>query len=322
MGEQQIDISRNVYENNILDLEKKYFNLILKIIQSEGFKEDLLLVEKEIKDNYPEFRDIWHLKNKIKVPAERLMRHHVYIQWHDIIRGIYPSPVSSDLGIKMDDAIICIDLKTIDTDGNSGDISSTAVENNQTSFNNKNYSYIPTASNLKSIDHYSRLPVLTYIIKIIYTDDKYSFCLSRDLFPTIILACIPNGEISKLFNFDIIENFKTYNYYTPRDGECYESIPIPLNLLSSEENDFVEDYCLNKSGEEFTKVNINGTKPAFYNLKTRVLWWKTSEKNMSVIRAVKSGGSVRFSNEILKNRYDSLNEPWIGYYEFTLDSPV
>jgi hypothetical protein len=321
MGFQRTDIQRNAYENNILNLEKRYYELILEVIQSPDFKQDLLLIEKEIKDNYPEYRDIWDLKNKIKVPAERLTRHHIYIQWHNIIRGIYPSPVSSDLGIKTNDAVICIDLKTIDTHGNSGDISSTAVENNQTSFDNRNYPYIPTTSNLKSIDHYSRLPVLTYVIKIIYTDNGYSFNLSREDYPTIVVACIPNGEISKLFDYNIIENFKTYNYYSQRDGDYYISIPIPAGLTNSEQDQYVENYCLLESDRDYTKVQI-GSKPAYLDLATRILWWKTSERNTKVIRPVKSGGSVRFSNEILKNRYDSSNRPWLGYKEFTLEPPL
>jgi hypothetical protein len=78
----------------------------------------------------------------------------------------------------MDDAVICIHVKTIDIKGNHRDIKSTSVEKNQTSFVNENYPIIPTAANLKSIDHYSRFPVLTFIIKVIYTDDNYSFSLS------------------------------------------------------------------------------------------------------------------------------------------------
>ena len=48
MGTQSISITRNQYENNILDLEKKYFSLLLDIVQSDGFKQDLLLIEKEM----------------------------------------------------------------------------------------------------------------------------------------------------------------------------------------------------------------------------------------------------------------------------------
>ena len=318
MARQNNSISRNDYENKILALEKKYYNMIVDVVNSEAFINDLLLIEKEIRENYPEFRDIWDLKNKIKVPAERLARHHIYTQWHDYIKGIYPSPVSSDIGLKMADAIVCIDLKTIDTNGNSGDIRSTAVENNQTSFNNKNYPYIKTASNLKSIDHYSRLPVLTFVIKIIYNDDKYSFKLSRHAFPTIITACVPNGEISKLFDFNIIDNFKTYNYYSSKDGAYYTPMYMPKEVEKHEEAKYVEKICTEKG---FIKVSING-KPAYFDMAKQVLWWQTSVSNQRAVAAVKNGGSVRFSNDILKHRFDDKDTPWFGYHEFKIEKEL
>ncbi len=314
MARQNPSITRNDYENNILALEKKYYSMIVDVINSDAFINDLLLIEKEIRENYPEFRDIWNLKNKIKVPAERVTRHHIYTQWHDLIRGIYPSPVSSDIGIRMEDAVVCIDLKTIDTNGNSGDIRSTAVENNQTSFNNKNYRFIKTTSNLKSIDHYSRLPVLTFVVKIIYNDDKYSFTLSRDEFPTVITTCIPNGEISKLFDFNIIDNFKTYNYYNKKDGDYYEPIFTPDGLSNDDLKEFVRTEC---TARGYSQTNIGG-KEAYYDISMQTLWWLTSISNKKAIAAVKSGGSVRFSNDILRHRFDDKNQPWNGYDEFTI----
>ncbi|WP_282137369.1 hypothetical protein [Rossellomorea aquimaris] len=320
MGHQNNNITRNDYENKILDMEMQYFNRINRIINSEEFIGDLLLIEKEIKDNYPQFRDIWDLKNKIKIPAERLVQHHIYTQWHSDIKGIHPSPVSSDVGIRMEDAIICVDVKTLDTNGNSGDIRSTSVEKNQTSFSNKNYPYISTVSNLKSIDHYSRLPVLTFVVKIIYTDDNYSFILSRNRYPSIVLTCIPNGEISKLFDFNIIDNFKTYDYYSKHDDPRFESIIIPNNLENDEIEQFMDDECVNK--RNFNKTTVNGSKLAYYDMVTRTLWWKTSQSNKKVIRAVKSGSTVRFSNSILKERYDSKNNPWDGYIDMQLPAPL
>ena len=321
MGKQNVSIPRNSYENTILDMEHKYFDLILKVVQSEEFKKDLLLIEKEIKDNYQEYRNTWALKNKIKVPTERLFRHHIYIQWHKLIKGIYPSPVSSDVGIKTDDAIICIDLKTLDTIGNSNDIFSTTVERNQTSFNNRKYPYITTLSNLKAIDHYSGVPVLTYIVKIIYTDNSYSFKLCRQDYPTIIVTCIPNGEISKLFDYNIIENFKTYDYYSERDGEYYKPVLIPPGLNNHQVNEYVRNYCLIESDRNYVETMIN-SKPAYLDIATRVLWWKTSDKKIKMIRAVKCGSSIRFSNAILKERYDSSNNNWDGYVNFILDAPL
>ncbi|TYR72590.1 hypothetical protein FZC79_22195 [Rossellomorea vietnamensis] len=321
MGYQKKHIVRNDFENKILDIEKKYFNKLLKIIQSESFIDDLLLIEKEIKDNYPEFRDIWDLKNKLKVPAERLVTHHIYMQWHSEIKGIYPSPVSSDVGIRMKDAVICVDMKTIDTDGNSGDIKSTSVEKNQTSFSNKNYPYVPMQANLKSIDHYSRLPVLTFVIKLIYTDDKYSFKLNRNKYPSIVLTCIPNGEISKLFDFNIVDNVKTYDYFSKKDGEHFEPIQIPSTLKTREAIEtYMDKVCIDD--RKFNRANLGGSKLAYYNTATRTLWWQTTESRKKVIRAVKSGSSVRFSNKTLKARYDSTDEPWEGYIEMHLPEPI
>lgn len=177
MSKQDTKIKRSNKQNEILDLEETYFGLLEGVFFSNKFQDDLLIIEKEIRENYPKFKDTWNLKNKLKIPAERLVRHHVYMQLHEKIKGIYPSPISSDIGIMMEDCILCIDVKTVDTIGNSVDINSTQVEPNQISFDNSKYAYIKTESNLESIDHYTRRPVLTYVFKIIYTDDNYSFKL-------------------------------------------------------------------------------------------------------------------------------------------------
>ena len=79
-------------------------------------------------------------------------------------------------------------------------------------------------SNIKPIYYYhdNELPVLSYIIKIIYFDDNYTFGLNKDSdLPTIAVACIPNGKLSKLFNYDIIQNYKTYEYYSANDDVKY-----------------------------------------------------------------------------------------------------
>ena len=317
MPAQNTTITRNTMENSILELEKKYFDKINQMVTSKEFIDDLLLIEKEIRENYSEFTNTWNLKNKIKVPAERLIRHYIYMQWHDDIEGIYPSPVSSDLGIKMKDCVICVDIKTIDTIGNPGDIRSTSTEKNQNSFNNKNYPVFEFISNLKSIDHYSRRPVLTFIIKIIYSDDGYSFKLSRETYPTVITTCIPNGEISKLFEFNIIDNFKTYDYYTQNDGIALapylisKTYPNKLAMKSDLDIEFIDN-------RHFLDMTSRIGKIAYYDINHRCIWWLVSSGKRKMISAVKSGSSVRYNNEILKNRFDSHNNPWIGYIEYTI----
>lgn len=318
MSKQKIDVSRTDKQNEILNLEKKYFNLLYDMISSESFKDDLLLIEKEIKENYPKYRDIWDLKNKIKIPAERLIRQHIYLEFFDNIKGIYPSPVSSDLGIKLEDVVLCVDVKTLDTKSNKNDIKSTAVEKNQNSFNNKNFPYINIMANLDSIDHYSRLPVLTFVIKIIYTDDDYSFKLSRGQTPTLVLACIPNGELSNLFDYNIIENFKTYEYYSSADGEEYKEIIIPSEV---EPFEFADKECVERRGFSKIKVGTSGrtinspSKIAYFDSRNRILWWYINESGKKKIKPLKGGATTRFYNYILKNRYDSTNSLWEGYKE-------
>lgn len=315
MGKQLTTVKHTEMQNHILNLEKKYFTVLERVFTSKPFIDDLLLIEKETRENYPKFQNTWNLKNKIKVPAERLVRHHVYTELHDIITGIYPSPISSDLGIMTEDCVLCIDVKTIDTVGNSIDISSTQVEPNQISFQNTNHKYIQTVSNLESIDHYSRRPVLTFVIKIIYTDDNYSFKLSRVSKPSLVLVCIPNGELSNLFENDIIKNFKTYSYYTEQDNPSFVSKIIPSCYDTPEKRkDYVAEYCTNTMNFLQTVVQTDSrSKNAYFDAINRCLWWETSINKKPAIRAVKSGSTARLSNEYLRERYDSSNNPWVGY---------
>ena len=324
MAKQDISIMRTKKQNEILDLEKKYYAKLEEIVTSTSFQNDLLLIEKEIRENYPKFKETWDLKNKIKVPAERVIRHHVYLAFSDDIKGIYPSPISSDLGIRFDDCVLCIDSKTIDTDNNAGDIRATAVEPNQISFANDNHKYVKALSNLESIDHYSRLPVLTFIIKIIYTDDKYSFKLARITNPSVVLTCIPNGELSNLFDKDIIQNFKTYEYYSEKDNPAFAVHEIPAKYSSKKEKaDYTESYCVNQ-GYAPVEIELEGgsKKKAYYDVAHACLWWQTSASNKPVISAVKNGSSTRVSNRILEERFDSNDNAWIGYKEFQLPNPL
>lgn len=319
MGKQDRYIARTTYENNILDLEKHYFLRILNVIQSKEFKDDLLLIEKEIRENYSDYDEIWDPKNKIKVPAERLVRHHLYTQLHSYIKEIFPSPVSSDFGIKTNDCILCVDVKTIDVIGNAGDLKSTHVEANQNSFNNKNYPGVKYNSHLNSIEHYSRVPVLTFVVKIIYRDDGYSFSLCRSKYPTIVLVCIPNGELSKLFDYNIIDNFKTYTYYNENDGVYYKSIPLPSNYKSLSKVDkksCCDNICI--SGKGYADLYSQLNKIAYYDAIKGVVWVATTDKKTPCLRPVKGGASVRFNNGALRDRYDSKNLPWEGYIEYTI----
>lgn len=309
MGKQQTEIQRNDYENKILDLEKKYFSFIENIISSVDFLSDLKMMEKEIKENYSKFDKIWDLKNKVKVPAERVVRHHLYTQLNKEIKGIFPSPVSSDFGIRTNDAVICVDVKTIDTINNSGDLKETCVEKNQTSFVNSKYPHIPMPSNLNMIDDYKQLPVLTYIIKIVYTDNNYQFNLARTTHPTIVLVSIPNGKLSRLFDFNIVANVKTYDYYKNSGEFTY----IAIEKDRRKDCEYVDAKC-----KERGLIKIPDTK-LYYESISKTIWWLTSKDKKYYVMPLKGGSSVRYKNSILKERFDSQNQPWIGYKEWRIE---
>ena len=315
MGLQDATFRLTQKQKEILDLEKKYFEKLTEVIFGSNFIGDLLLIEKEIRENYQELSELWALKNKLKVSAERLVRHYIYVEWNDIIQSVYPSPVSSDLGIKTDDAVICVDVKTIDIIGNANDLNYTQTEKNQNSFDNKNNPGFEYKCNLKSIDHYSDRPVLTFVVTIAYADDNYSFRLCRDDDkPTIVVACIPNGELSNVFDYNIIENFKTYSYYDESEGAYYTpfEVTIPVSdktvLKSFLDNEFVNN-------RRYVDVSVSGRggRIAYYDPVRHCQWWFVNGRRNKAVCVLKSGSSVRYSNEILKHRYDSHGRPWKGY---------
>ena len=78
MSKQHIDINRTNIQNNILDLEEKYMNIIEKIVTSNSFLEDLKNIESETQEYYEILQEVWGKKNKIKEASERLLRHHMY----------------------------------------------------------------------------------------------------------------------------------------------------------------------------------------------------------------------------------------------------
>ncbi|MEB7724078.1 hypothetical protein [Mammaliicoccus fleurettii] len=309
MAEQQLIVnSKNSYQEEILDLEKKYMEKIYKIINSAEFIKDLELVEDEIRDRYSDYKNIWKLKNKIKIPAERLVYHHIYKAESKefTINNLYTSAVSSDIGIIVnDEAVLCIDVKTNDLNGNKDDINKIIVERNQNSFDNSGFHELfKVKSNLDTMMRYKpNYPILTYLIKIIYEDNKFKFCLVKDNenYPTIQLACIPNGDLSDLFDYNIISGVKTYTYdlkskYT----------------LSFESNNEREDFINNKEGI----FAIKDFKNAYsYN---GITLWKITYGNKKYLAYDRNANTIRLDYEAVKNRYDSNGKCWEGIKKIIL----
>lgn len=329
--------NKNMYcsdlQNNILDLEKKYFWKIQELINDPEFFKSLLLSEEQIQVDYYNLKKIWNSKNIFKIPAERLMQYYVHEKF-DFIEGYYPSPISSDIGIVTSDAIINIDVKTIDVVGNSGDINTIQFEHNQISFKNKNlyesglFKGFPIKSNIPSIDTYTGLPILTYIVKFIYSDDGNSFSLYRgDGYYTISIACIPNGELSEIFDYDLVTNFKDYKYYNSTSGEYYTPKKIisesnkPHNFLQCDIfYDIVESNI--QIDPSWSKIFV-GNRPGYYDPKNDVPWvvvrkGNSKENYVYYLYAVKEGNTARICTDYIRERYDSSGQLWYGYVKFRI----
>lgn len=298
----------NKYNSNqqlILDLEKKYYLQLKKIFTSFSFLHDLKEIETNIQENYQKLDGFWQIKNKIKVPLERLIRFHIYNNISPL--GVFYSPLSSDLALYTKDALINIDAKTTDLHGNRGDDSTIVVERNQISFRNKKMSVTPPFAginylpNLPSIDTYKNVPVLTYILRVTYTDNTKSFHLNH-----ITFDCIPNGELSELFENDIIENFKTYHYLTKTQAEKFgRKELLPKKSIKS---NWLE---LSVGGGHY--FFDNETKNP-YHPEQSVIWGFVD----NVYKINIGGHSARISPNSINKRYDSCNREWFAHQRWNI----
>lgn len=336
MSKQRTDLTPNQNQKRILELEKKYFDQLENIITSKDFLSDLKNIERETKTNYQLLSKIWNVKNKIKIPAERLVRYHIYKTLFNTDEGcsFFPSPVSCDLAVETDDVILNIDVKTDDIQGNRSDIYNTQLEHNQSSFNNKrigangSFKGLEAMANLKPIDEYSGKINLTYLIKIIYSDDGYNFEISNDKHnPTLTLTCIPNGILSELFDFDLLSNFKTYKYYSELDGEYYKEKLIGNNKIFNNTSD-EQKYEIIENHVDIPNNWVKGkvlSKIGYYDPDNKVIWLyqlKGNKNKQYYLCAVRCGDSSRYNSSYLKERYDSNGVLWEGikeYYEMLKD---
>lgn len=66
-----VSFSKNIAEGKrILDLEKKYQEILLETFSLLMFRDGLETIEDEIKTDYSFLHNKYKIKNKIKIPAE------------------------------------------------------------------------------------------------------------------------------------------------------------------------------------------------------------------------------------------------------------
>ena len=332
MSKQYIDIKRTEEQNKILDLEQKYMTIIENIVTSRDFLEDLKHIEEETQEYYEILQEVWGKKNKVKEVSERLLRHHIYLKFSGSER-FYSSPISCDIALELDDIILNLDVKTIDKVGNAGELNSTQFEHNQTSFINKkvlssgDFPGFVVKSNLQSIDSRTHKPILTFLVKIGYSDDGHGtfYFINSTKYPSLVVTCLPNGALSNLFNDNLFSNFKDYTYYDHVAGIYYK----PRYITSKDEfTTLTETAKFNRIEqqtdipESWKRITWLNNKVGYYDVDKKVVWWTVEKKKGNhwdiYLMAVKNGNTARFNDAWLEERYNSINEYWCGekkYYK-------
>lgn len=296
--------------NAIRDLERKYMEEIWEWVSSDEFSKDLLEIEQYIQSNYKDLNERYQIKNKLQKAAERLLFFYVHRKLE--VKGVYPSPISSDLAFYTDDALVNIDAKTIDLDGNEGDDKYIQFGPHQISFSNKpffartisgkKFGGIVLPPGLPEIEPKKKIPCLTFFMGITYRDDGKLFSLSH-----IKLSCVPNGIIAREdFNNDLIINFKTYNYLKKdaanKIGVGY--LPKPHNFAIP--HTWIP-FCL-KGGAGNNDTWLDTTLNHPYNRYEPAIWRILDKKYHICL----GGATARIEPQKVEQRKDGVGKPWLG----------
>ena len=304
-------------KKEIKDLEKYYMNEIINVVEDKAFQIDLRKLESYIINNYEDLRQYSSEENKIKVGAERLIRYYFYTKFNVV--DIYPSPISSDMAIELNDVILNIDAKTINMITNARDDNSIHFQKNQITFDNKPFfkqrvkGYLfggaPFPARLAA--YHNNKPVLTFFITINYNDTP-----SRKEYElTHMSVCnVPHKEIVKEeYDNNILENLKSWGYI----GKAEAENRLGDKYKPKKKNEFDKNWI------PFSVRTDNGMPDAWLdpNLDHPIkdIGGKCVWKLMNgVYKIVNYGISSRISKSVISERTDSINNVWKGYKKIKL----
>lgn len=185
-------------DKKLEELEKNYFDQIFDAITHDQQRmKDALTSKDKIKDDWlPKFKRLTKRRETSDLArgAERVFFYLLNVGW-------FPNsaPIGADLFFESHNAFIHIDIKTA-RENNYADFKGIApTSKNQTSYK-PTASYLGTRINAEpNLPHYysNGKPCLTYTIQIIYDHTTYEII-------AILLICIPNGQLFRVYRNDII----------------------------------------------------------------------------------------------------------------------
>jgi len=338
----QIEYSKN--QKKLLRLEKKYMCSLLKCFKSAKFSkltnELVYNIQNLIKESV-EFD--WNKANPIDVTFERLIHYTIYSYFKDTIVKPYPSSISSDISVVLDDAVLNIDSKTISLVSNGVDFKQLQIGQHQFSFNNKtvkNWEY-----RTQLADYFENKPIINFILTLRYTQDKKGDAKGFRLLKTgdgeknMSLSCVPHQSLSELFENDIIKNFKNF---TELSKIAKSKLGIERYYLGS----LKKDWSGNKeNGPQSTNINVvkrilMDKVPKIYEnielFKTFRDEWLALDKAKNVRYKIKLEGTSNNKDKLslvpceantariewgtLADRYDMDKLKWSGHTEWDLNN--
>ena len=230
----------------IEELEKKYYNIFLKILQNNEkyIKKEFKKLQEQVK--WGKERGIrWDKDNPTDIPLQELMRSIFYLETK---YKPFMLAMSSDTVFETEDAIIEIDIKTVKRgDPYYDDLEQIPTHPNQVSYSGK-YSTNGMRKDLGVKNYIFRgnlallprqKPILTFFVKFVWywaDEDLTEVQIgARDGYPAFTLSSIPNQELSDQYP-NLIINAKTYFYLsgeTPKDLKRLKPEDIKKEIIES-----------------------------------------------------------------------------------------
>lgn len=357
--------SLNIDEKKILDAEKKYMDEIFEILDSPRFKTKLNSMFIELDRNKAKIINDYNGISIINTPAERLVTYCIYEAFFEKKNAgnptystveFYPLPQCGDLGIELNEVVLSIEVKTICETSNSSDLGYLPFRRNQTSFENIcDYVNVDTSTGYRpqfrikgNIEQFiGSKPMLTYVIELVYNFDKNKPVTSKcvlfkgpraDGISTINLFCIPNGYISRLFDKNIFQNVKNYEYYPdegyakaikldtavyPNKKACLSDIATTYAYIRNNYSTRVtSDWKVANNRDYVMFIDTANIGTGFHE--SSGMLWVLLERNVfggkqPQLQPIKEPSGCRIDwKSNLVERYDSTNNRWDGVRHITV----
>lgn len=339
---QKTELEYSENQKKLLELEKKYMYSLSNCFKSEKFSKLTNELAHNIQNMIKESVEFdWNKANPIDVTFERLIHYTIYTHFKKTIKKPYPSSISSDISVVLDDAVLNIDSKTVSLVSNKVDFNQLQIGKHQFNFNNKkvkNWKY-----RTQLADYFENKPIINFILRLGYTQDKkgdpkgFRLLKTGDGQNNMSLTCIPHRDLGELFDNDIIKNFKNF-------PELSENAKTKLEVERYYLGSKKEDYKNKEIGPQSKNKNIVNNilkekvpEEVFKNLellKTFNDEWLAFDTTNNVRYKVKLEGkpkdklsfvpcepdTARIDWETLTDRYDMDKQKWSGHTEWNLSN--